>query len=291
MVNMRKKKSIFIKGLLLVLILSLLTGVIIVALAIEEQNTNIEKSLVRENVLLAKVTAKSIENGYLINQWPFETLKKVSNSENILFLLIVKPNGTVYMTDKPDLWDKKINVSLLNEGVKDIYLYNTSERIKFIVQPINIGDEQWFFCLGVSLKSANAATNKIIVKGIEVLSIIILIDIIVAFYFTKIITDPLKKLAEAARQISKGNLDYKIKIKSKDEIEELANVFDKMRISLKSRNELLNSILKTFSSKFGNIAIALLRIPIKKAIEKDMKILEILPKSIIKSIKKDLRKR
>ena len=291
MIKMKKTTSIFTKGFLLVTLLSLLTGTIIVVLAIGEQSMNMEKSLVRENVLLARVASKSIETGYLINQWPFEELEKIGNSKDILFLLIVKPDGRVYMANRDSMWGNKINSSFLNTGVKDIYLHNTNERVKLIVQPINIGDKQWFLCLGVSLKSVGVATNSIIVKGISVLSIILLIDVVVAFYFTKTFTDPVRKLIKSTKQISKGNLNYKVKIESNDEFGELAEAFDEMRLSLKSRNELLNSILKTFNSKFGNIAVALLRIPIKKAVKKDAKILGILPKSMMKSIKKDLKRK
>ncbi|MDK2793531.1 MAG: hypothetical protein PWP75_159 [Caldanaerobacter sp.] len=46
------------------------------------------------------------------------------------------------------------------------------------------------------------------------------------------ITNPLKRLTEAANILSQGKLDYKVDVKSKDEIGKLANAFNKMSYSL-----------------------------------------------------------
>lgn len=291
---MKKRNSIFTKVFLLASILSILTAIIITGLAVKEQSDYIEKSLVRENKMLVEEAVQSIESNYLINQWPFAVLKHVSESKDVLFLLVIKPNGEIYMTDKPDMWGKKIsNMSFMKEGVKDALYNNTSERIKIITHSINIDDsgEPWSLCVGVSLKSIDIAKNKMIAKAIVVVSIILIAVTIAAFYFAQSIILPLKKLTEAAGKIARGNLNYKIKVKSKDEVGELAKALDKMRISLKSRNTLLNSILTTFSSKFGNAAIALLRMPIKKVVVKDSKILDVLPKKIAKSITKELERK
>lgn len=56
---------------------------------------------------------------------------------------------------------------------------------------------------------------------------------IVGFSFSKNIIKDITKLRDAADKISKGNLTEPIKIKSKDEIGELAESFDNMRYSLK----------------------------------------------------------
>ncbi|TCO63236.1 sensor histidine kinase [Caldanaerobacter subterraneus] len=51
------------------------------------------------------------------------------------------------------------------------------------------------------------------------------------------ITNPLKRLTEAANILSQGKLDYKVDVKSKDEIGKLANAFNKMSYSLMKIDE------------------------------------------------------
>ncbi|ERM93239.1 histidine kinase [Caldanaerobacter subterraneus subsp. yonseiensis KB-1] len=51
------------------------------------------------------------------------------------------------------------------------------------------------------------------------------------------ITNPLKRLTEAANILSQGKLDYKVDVKSKDEIGKLADAFNKMSYSLMKIDE------------------------------------------------------
>ena len=56
---------------------------------------------------------------------------------------------------------------------------------------------------------------------------------VVAFFFSKKIIDPIGKLYEGAKIIGKGNLDYRVNVKSGDEIEDLAEEFNNMVDGLK----------------------------------------------------------
>ena len=47
----------------------------------------------------------------------------------------------------------------------------------------------------------------------------------------------MRRLVRAARQLAKGNLEYQVKVKSKDEIGELGETFNLMASSLKERDE------------------------------------------------------
>ena len=106
------------------------------------------------------------------------------------------------------------------------------------------------------------------------------------------ISKPIQELTKASRELKKGNLNYKVDIKSKDEIGELAGTFNQMRLKLKQReelavkdrNELLNSLLNTFKGKFGNIVTILVRKNIQELVKKNPRIKKILPKSLSKSI-------
>ncbi|MFH1668448.1 MAG: HAMP domain-containing protein [Candidatus Woesearchaeota archaeon] len=114
----------------------------------------------------------------------------------------------------------------------------------------------------------------------------VLTSIILGLYIASSISRPIQKLTESAKRIKQGDLDEKCESVSKDEIGELAKSFDEMRLGLKDRNDLLNSLLNTFKGKFGNLATIIVRGNIQELVDKNPRIKNILPKSIGVSIKK-----
>ena len=65
------------------------------------------------------------------------------------------------------------------------------------------------------------------------LSLIILFLPLIIF-LSHLISEPLKKLAEATDEVSRGNLDVKIDVKTKDEIGNLAATFNSMTVKIKN---------------------------------------------------------
>jgi len=63
------------------------------------------------------------------------------------------------------------------------------------------------------------------------------------------VSNPIKKLAEGTRQLAEDNLDYRVAVRSRDEIGELADSFNKMAVSLSlSRKRLQNYFFKVTQS-------------------------------------------
>ncbi|MFC1910517.1 SpoIIE family protein phosphatase [Chloroflexota bacterium] len=60
-----------------------------------------------------------------------------------------------------------------------------------------------------------------------------------SFWLAKTITRPILALTKGARIIGEGNLDYPVDIKTGDEIEDLANSFNKMVLDLKGQMEII----------------------------------------------------
>ena len=67
--------------------------------------------------------------------------------------------------------------------------------------------------------------------------IIIFMAVVMTYGSNKIIFVPIKKLREAARNIKEGNLEFEIGITSKDEIGQLFQDFEEMRVRLKESAE------------------------------------------------------
>jgi PAS domain S-box-containing protein len=78
-----------------------------------------------------------------------------------------------------------------------------------------------------------------------IVSVIVILIIIAAYFIARAIVRPVKELARGTEIIGAGNLDYKVGIRSKDEIGDLSRAFDDMTEKLKtttvSRDELAQS--------------------------------------------------
>ncbi|MDD5701859.1 MAG: histidine kinase [Dehalococcoidales bacterium] len=81
--------------------------------------------------------------------------------------------------------------------------------------------------------------------NIGILALIILISCIIAFLLSKTITKPVIALTESARVIARGNFNQRVNIKTGDELDELADQFNKMAVSLDSfYNDLESKVIE-----------------------------------------------
>lgn len=89
--------------------------------------------------------------------------------------------------------------------------------------------------MDISNSIRNTVTNFILPTGLFVT----IITLILSIFFVTQIVKPIQQLTKGAHEIGSGNLDYKLKIVSKNEIGNLASSFNQMAVSLKkSRSEL-----------------------------------------------------
>ena len=242
---MRAKKKlsgigIFGKLILAMMFLSIISAVIILSVAINEQKRILESNLIEEHERLASVAARSIEAGYITHTLPFRTLNQINASEDVLFWWIVNSEGEIYLADNPEMCGKKIGgISWKSQKtlVKD-YVYD-GEDIKFLIQPLAIGEPGTMEALyiGVSLKSLREATNKMIITSVGYFFMIVAFALILSFLLARRFTKPITQLLEGTRAISRGEFDHRVAIKTGDEIEGLGDSFNNMAERIKSSIE------------------------------------------------------
>ena len=232
------KGGIFSKIFILIIIMPLIVGTLVLVVTIRERTKAIEEALVSENKILAEVAAKNIESGYYASILPLETLKLISESKNTRFLWVAKPNGEIYLADDPQMLGKIIDDPSLGAEkvlVKDSFYPKDGERIKLIVQPIGIREQEkmpWTLFFGVSLEQVAAAQRKVIFTSFGFFAIVIIFTIFISFYLARGIIKPLKRLKDGAEIIGRGDFKHQIQIKTGDEIEELSGAFNEMAESL-----------------------------------------------------------
>lgn len=242
---MRRKKELSGRGILVKLVsamilLSIISVAIILTVALNEQKQIMENNLIEENKRLAEVTARSIEAGYATHAWPFRTLDQINASEDVLFWWIVNPESEIYLADNPEMYGKKISSTYIEAGKKVVvdHVYD-GEDIKFLIQPLNIGEPGTVeaLCIGISLKSVREATTKMIVLSVGYFLIIVAFACVLSLFLARRFTRPITQLVEGTKAISRGEFDYHVAIKTGDEIEGLADSFNKMAQRVKSAIE------------------------------------------------------
>ena len=220
----------------------------------------------------------------------------ISNYGDISNAMVVDINGKILFHNDPLQHGESLRDSNILNTIKDaeesIQISFTQEReyYNIIVPVFGMHNEHLgAVILELPTEAISNKTNKIMMISILIIILSSLIAVIVSIFLARSITYPLKKLIQGTHAIARGKLDFEIKPTSKDEIGELAQSFDDMRLGLKDRNDLLNSLLNTFKGKFGNLATILVRKNVQELIKKNPRIEKILPKSLGISVTKAKR--
>ncbi|MBU2561172.1 MAG: HAMP domain-containing protein [Nanoarchaeota archaeon] len=258
-----------------------------IAVALESFEKNIDKYL----------SIGYVEYGDKAKQDLLNTIEFIENSKNNtddtllpelkeFEVIISEMQDTVVFLTHTD----RANHKLVNEKIVLVYtqLNNAKQRYNELISKTTSYTKEIVVKQKIII---NRVINLFLVLGLSIL----IIGIVLSLFLSKTISKPITKLRNASNEIGKGNLDAKIEVNSGDEIGDLAKTFNEMRVQLKQREdqavkdreELLNSLLSAFKGKLGNIATILARKNVKELVEKNPRIIKILPPSLAKSIKKE----
>jgi serine phosphatase RsbU (regulator of sigma subunit) len=88
-------------------------------------------------------------------------------------------------------------------------------------------------------RNINSRINSMQATFIGVFAAVIIAVFILSFWLARTIIRPVQALTKGSRVIGGGNLDYTVNIKTGDEIEDLADAFNKMAAGLKAQIEII----------------------------------------------------
>ena len=189
---------------------------------------------------------KIVESEYLLE------LEKTSTVSNTGIVLVVN-NKIIYESElvkdyikvetlPPFNSEKKVppGEGLYILGQQDFYLKDGSESSIFYI--VNLE----------TFKRIYRESSFIIL--IFSLIILILTNMMLSYWTSRTLVNPLKELEKAANEIKQGNLDYNIKINSKDEIAQLSQTFEEMRLRLKESLELQQQYEENRRELISNIS-------------------------------------
>jgi PAS domain S-box-containing protein len=234
------KIGLFFKIASLVLLMLIVAIGVATSVSIREQTTTIGKELIEKNKTVSMHLASSVKSAFWSLNWLFveKQMQEIARSEDVKFLKLIKPNMEVYMSSG----DMETKEDVLIPGLTNIeeqvikeYLFSEADGpLKMIITPIKVGNDKWSLIMGLSLKRVEDAKRAIIKDSIVFGSTILLFGVLVSFFFARGMTRPITELLKGTKEIGKGNLDYRIGAKGRDELKNLADSFNKMAEDLKS---------------------------------------------------------
>ncbi len=126
------------------------------------------------------------------------------------------------------------------EGFLQVYKRDTGEIMWDVSTPIMVKGRHWGgFRIGYSIEKTIEAKNELRMSLFIVMLVLLFISILLVFMVVNQALKPLGYLTDVAGKLADGEVDQSIEVKSTDEIGKLANVLERLRLSLKSAMERL----------------------------------------------------
>ncbi|KUP07817.1 histidine kinase [Bacillus coahuilensis m2-6] len=195
-----------------------------------------------------------------------EISREILDEETNL-VIVINPNEVYYDTEITEqdfylkdkiLNDRKLNKALsANEVITKEMLLDTEyqDSVFTVGVPFSLSDERtgavYIYQSLQVMKQTTEQTTKLIFLAAF---IAIVLTTIFAFFLSTRITSPLRKMREAAFEVTKGRFETKVPILTHDEIGELATAFNQMGRQLKYQLNALNQEKEQLSSILSSMA-------------------------------------
>lgn len=252
-----------------IIALTLIVIAIVLSVWFENYYLNQRKEqLINQGNLIADIVLKYKEDSITPEELSRE-MKFVGGYINAQIILVDEAGIVYSVSDEENrqilfktFLGKEIEELRLGRSIekKGIYNSNTKEEVYMYMMPV-ISRNQMFkggIIMYTPMRYINEPLNEVytIIWICSVLAVII--SGFVIYYFTKkIIIDPLERINSAARRISKGEVERRVRITSQNEISELAKSFNFMADSLerveRNRREFISNVSHELRSPITSI--------------------------------------
>ncbi len=287
---MKIRSSLSLMIILLVILTSLTFTSIALYLNLQEQNkffqeTTLDKAISLANALDASIGSKEelknqekLQNHIYKHIWLNPDIIRINinlpTSEGLKVAVSNEINlvGTLSGPENQQSYEKDKIISELIQ-IKDV------SALK-VITPIHVaGQSVGTYEIFLSLESANKAIKRqnrnLFLIGVGTLLFLIFFLLI---SLRKVIISPLRELSKGMEEVETGNLKYKVKIKSSNELGDLGEAFNKMTEDLekyKKKSEMREkeleqmvkkrtSELEEMKEKYRNLAQSLSKVWLKK---------------------------
>lgn len=259
-------KSLKVKINVFILSLIIISFIIFSFTFIFSEKNRLSAEIVQNGQVFANFSTQTIYNNF-VNYYTHNTEEDFNNFKNnietildnnkdVINISLVGVNGRIlfdskefedgkYSGESRSIEDIKTLEMLKNETTSSREIIENGESVTEVINPLDQGGSHIFsvrYLLSHKLLS-DRMKEVYIQIFLVVIPLIILISLI-TLIFVKAIIKPLNLLTIAVRKIREGDLESKIDIETKDEIGQLATVFNEMTTKLKESYTILESKIK-----------------------------------------------
>lgn len=204
---------------------------------------------------------------------------KVFKEEHVVLVAIYNENGKIIISNTKLEVDEKIPEEVREEILKKRNILRrknhskTGEEFYDFYAPVLVGELltvlpgtepkelAGFARVGLSLEIITEQNKEILAIGLIITILLIAVGIFISFLMAIRLIKPINLLKEGADVIGRGELDYNIKIKTGDELEDLGKAFNQMaqnlkksRLALEESREVLEVKVKARTSELKELA-------------------------------------
>ena len=123
---------------------------------------------------------------------------------------------------------------------QQVYHRDTGVTMWDISTPIRVKGKHWGgFRIGFSLSKTEQAKQALQSKLLGIMAGILVVSLLIIFVVVDRALKPLTHFTRVASELADGKVDNKIEVKGNDEIAQLADVLERLRVSLKAAMERL----------------------------------------------------
>lgn len=122
-----------------------------------------------------------------------------------------------------------------NPAFQQVYHRDTGVTMWDISTPISVKGKHWGgFRIGYSLNKTQQAKQELQNKLIGIMGGILIVSLLIIYFVVGRALKPLTYFTQRASELADGKVEEKIEVKGNDEIAQLADVLERLRISLKA---------------------------------------------------------
>ena len=221
-----KRRSFFFKILFLIFIpLTITMMVISITFTIYQMNISYTELTIRGE-LLSKQTARLAETPLLKESYfdLIDVIDVVSREKDVLHVHVMDRDGTIIESTNRKIRKKQSP----HRKVKEFrWEESKAEKLIHFLYPV-MGGAKGYVCVELSIERKINEQKRMLIIVLISIVLFIGISLLISYFILRNLIRPINWLVAGTRKIAAGDLNYKVPIKTNDEIGDLAKSFNKM---------------------------------------------------------------
>ncbi|MDO6655483.1 HAMP domain-containing sensor histidine kinase [Anaerobacillus sp. 1_MG-2023] len=229
--------------------------IILLNLVLGGQYRSWGQQLAQESDVVSKlIRLSSLEQDKLSNQEYMDNISKQTDMATI-DIIVLKNQELLYPTDTTDDISIEDLPRFGNEGYDPVaWLEGNQYAVHQHDFYFDDGSKGSILLLNSERSFVRSARAFFPIIFLSLILLLIITNVLLSYYTSKSILQPIKQLSQASAKIKQGSLDFSLKPRSKDELGRLVHSFDEMREQLKESIKLRDQYENNRKRLLANIS-------------------------------------